>query len=59
MSSGLRPEEAVNLRKDNIALPSLVRNDATGQWEEPAGDWGELRFCFSRNKNWGRMDRRR
>jgi integrase len=43
--AALRPEEAVNLRKENITLPPLVRNDATGQWEEPADDWGELRFC--------------
>jgi integrase len=43
--AALRPEEAVNLRKDNIVLPLLVRNDATGEWEEPADDWGELRFC--------------
>jgi integrase len=43
--AGLRPEEAVNLHKDNITLPPLVRNAATGQWEEPADNWGELRFC--------------
>ena len=43
--AALRPEEAVNLRRDNITLPPLVRNDATGQWEEPADNWGELRFC--------------
>ena len=43
--AGLRPEEAVNLRKDNITIPSLVRNNDTGEWEEPADDWGELRFC--------------
>ena len=43
--AALRPEEAVNLRKDNIVLPPLVRNDATDEWEEPADDWGELRFC--------------
>jgi integrase len=43
--AALRPEEAVSLRRDNITLPPLVRNDATGEWEEPADDWGELRFC--------------
>ena len=43
--AGLRPEEAVNLRKDNITLPSLVRNKDTSGWEEPADNWGELRFC--------------
>jgi len=26
-------------------MPPLVRNDSTGEWEEPADDWGELRFC--------------
>jgi hypothetical protein len=41
----LRPEEAVNLRKDNITLPPLARNTTTGEWEEPADNWGELRFC--------------
>jgi integrase len=43
--AALRPEEAVNLCKDNITLPPLVRNDVTGEWEEPADNWGELRFC--------------
>ncbi len=43
--AALRPEEAVDLRGDNIALPPLVLNTATGQWEEPADNWGELRFC--------------
>ena len=43
--AGLRPEEAVNLRKDNITLPPLVQNNDTGGWEEPADNWGELRFC--------------
>jgi integrase len=42
--AGLRPEEAVSLRKDNITLPPLVENPATGRWEEPADNWGELRF---------------
>ena len=43
--AALRPEEAVNLRKDNITLPPLVWNDAAGKWQEPADGWGELRFC--------------
>jgi integrase len=43
--AALRPEEAVNLGKDNITLPPLVWNAATGKWEEPADDGGELRFC--------------
>ena len=45
--AALRPEEAVNLSRDNITLPPLVRNAATGEWEEPADNWGELRFCLA------------
>src|SRR6266568_3895273 len=41
--AALRPEEAVNIRRDNLTLPSLVRNPATGEWEEPADNWGEWR----------------
>jgi integrase len=43
--AALRPEEAVNLRKEDIALPPVVRNDATGEWEEPDDNCCELRFC--------------
>jgi integrase len=43
--AALRPEEAVNLHRDNITLPPLVRNAATGEWEEPADNWGEMQFC--------------
>ena len=43
--SALRPEEAVNLGRDNIPLPPLVWNAASGKWEEPADHWAELRFC--------------
>lgn len=43
--AALRPEEAVNLRRDNITLPPLVWNAATSSWVEPADNWGELRFC--------------
>lgn len=41
---GLRPEEAVETRKDYIVLPPLVQNVQTGEWEEPPEDedWGEL-----------------
>jgi len=42
--AALRPEEAVNLRVDNITLSPLAWNDATKMWEEPSDDWGELRF---------------
>ncbi len=43
--AGLRPEEAVALRRENITLPPLVKDAGTGEWAEPAGNWGELRFC--------------
>ncbi|MFB4264609.1 tyrosine-type recombinase/integrase [Nonomuraea sp. GTA35] len=43
--AALRPEEAVNLRDDNIIIPALVKNTETGQMEEPANDWGELHFA--------------
>jgi integrase len=44
--AGLRPEEAIDLRKDDVTLPPLLWNNATKQWEEPAfdDDWGELHF---------------
>ena len=40
--AGLRPGEAVNLRKHNVVLPPLVLNKKTGEWEEPEDAWGEL-----------------
>ncbi|HEU5026214.1 MAG TPA: tyrosine-type recombinase/integrase [Spirillospora sp.] len=43
--AGLRPEEAVNLRRENITLPRLVWDDQTESWQEPADGWGELQFC--------------
>lgn len=41
---GLRPEEAVETRKDYIVLPPLVFDEASGKWKEPPedDDWGEL-----------------
>ncbi|MFG1753369.1 tyrosine-type recombinase/integrase [Streptosporangium sandarakinum] len=42
--AGLRPEEAVGLRKANVVLPALEWNQETEQWEEPPDGWGELRF---------------
>ena len=45
--AALRPEEAVNLRRDNITLPPLVWNAATSNWGEPVDNWGELRFCLA------------
>jgi hypothetical protein len=35
----------VNLRVDNVILAPLAWNEETREWMEPAGDWGELRFC--------------
>ena len=43
--TALRPEEAVNLCRGGVHLPALVQNSETGAREEPADDWGELRFC--------------
>ncbi|WP_219459948.1 tyrosine-type recombinase/integrase [Nonomuraea rhizosphaerae] len=40
--AALRPEEAINLRRDNIALPPLIKNPGTGEMEEPDNAWGEL-----------------
>jgi integrase len=43
---GLRPEEAVNLREENVTVPPRVWNPKTKAWEEPEEDkdWGELHF---------------
>jgi integrase len=43
--AALRPEEVINLRCDNISIPSLAWNDAASKWEEPTDDWGDLQFC--------------
>lgn len=43
--AGLRPEEVVQLHRDNVMLPDLVWDEASEDWKEPANDWGELRFC--------------
>ncbi|GAB3398984.1 hypothetical protein GCM10027569_00280 [Flindersiella endophytica] len=44
--SGLRPEEAVRLREDNVALPPLVWDEEAQKCAEPDydDDWGELHF---------------
>ncbi|TDC76444.1 tyrosine-type recombinase/integrase [Actinomadura sp. 7K507] len=42
--AALRPEEASNLRRENITLPALVWNPDSRQMEEPADAWGELHF---------------
>ncbi len=40
--AALRPEEAVNVRRQNVCLPPLKWNVETQQWEEPDDNWGEL-----------------
>jgi integrase len=40
--SALRPAEAINLRRNNVALPRKAWNPSTGKWEEPPGGWGEF-----------------
>ncbi|WP_433467021.1 tyrosine-type recombinase/integrase [Spirillospora sp. CA-128828] len=40
--AALRPEEAVNLRRPDITLPPLVKNEETGELVEPADGWGEI-----------------
>jgi integrase len=42
--AGLRPEEAVDLSRDNVILPPRVWNEESQQWQGPAGDgdWVEL-----------------
>jgi integrase len=42
--AALRPEEAVNLRVENVTLPALIWDDIAQKWHEPADDWGELHF---------------
>src|SRR6516165_5178838 len=42
--AGLRPEEAVNLARDNVILPPGVWDEESQQWQGPPDDddWGEL-----------------
>jgi integrase len=42
--AALRPEETINLHKDEVTLPPLVWDDSTRQCEEPdePDGWGEL-----------------
>jgi integrase len=42
--AGLRPEEAINLARDNVILPPQVWDEKSQQWRDPADheDWGEL-----------------
>lgn len=44
--AGLRPEEAIGLREDNLKLPPRMWNGEAQRWEDsPESDgWGELEF---------------
>ncbi|ASU78349.1 integrase [Actinopolyspora erythraea] len=57
-----RPGEAVNLHRQDVTLPSLVRNSQTGEWEEPPNGWGELLLSESAPETgarWSSTGRRR
>jgi hypothetical protein len=36
--AGLRPEGAIDLRADDVVLPSQVWNDECQQWQDPSDD---------------------
>ena len=42
--AGLRPEEAINLGRDNVILPPRAWDEESQQWQDPPDDedWGEL-----------------
>jgi integrase len=42
--AGLRPEEAINLAKDNVILPPRAWDEESQRWQDPPDDqeWGEL-----------------
>lgn len=42
--AGLRPEEAINLAKDNVILPPQAWDEESQQWQDPPDDqeWGDL-----------------
>lgn len=40
--AALRPEEAVNLRRDDVALLPRTWNKENRRWDFPPEDWGEL-----------------
>ncbi len=44
--AGLRPEEAIGLREDNLRLPPRTWNKEAQEWENSPGSdgWGELEF---------------
>ena len=52
--SGLRPEEAVGLRRQDVELPALVWEENSHQWREPHDPWGELHLRAARPDVGGR-----
>jgi integrase len=46
--SGLRPEEAVGLRRCDVELPALVWDEKARCFREPDDDWGELHLRTAR-----------
>ena len=40
--AGLRPEEAINLRRDDVVLPSRCTTTTTAMQDPRDEDWGEL-----------------
>ena len=53
--SGLRPEEAVGLRRRDVVLPGLVWDDVSQVWTEPGDQWGEFHLRTARpdaGKQW-------
>jgi integrase len=52
--SGLRPEEAVGLRRQDVELPALLWDEERGQWREPDDPWGELHLRSARPDAGGR-----
>jgi integrase len=52
--SGLRPEEAVGLRRQDVELPDLIWDEDAQQWREPGDSWGELHLRTARPDVGGR-----
>ena len=46
--SGLRPEEAVGLRRQDVELPDLIWDNGAQQWRESDDPWGELHLRTAR-----------
>ena len=52
--SGLRPEEAVGLRRQDVELPDLIWDEDAQQWHEQSDSWGELHLRTARPDVGGR-----